>query len=99
MGVLDIESLEAELEYRRAKLLAARGDIEGAREASDRAAELDPRFRGAGNRLLFREAVQAYRATRGGPEDERADSAQRVVETGRPILQRAHGRVGRDRLR
>lgn len=94
MGVLDIESIEAELEYRRAKLLASKGDLEGARAASDRAGELDPRFRGAGNRLLFREAAQAYRASRGASEEDRAEAASRVLETGRPILRRLSGESG-----
>ncbi len=86
LGLIEIDAIDAEIHYKRAKLFAARGDLDAARESSELAGQSDERFARAGDLLLFREAVGAFDQDDGTDDERRAQLASRVVEAGRPLL-------------
>jgi len=86
LGLVEIESLDAELHYDRARLYASRGDLESARAESDRAGEADPRFAHAGDRLVFKQAFDAWERATESEMERRAELATGVIDAGRPIL-------------
>jgi hypothetical protein len=79
---LDLSDLEAELEFRRLQIALARADAGGATRSMDRLRMLGGPFAVAADRLLYRRALDEWKAA---PEDLRA--ARNVVLHGRRILE------------
>ncbi|TVQ30590.1 MAG: hypothetical protein EA376_12055 [Phycisphaeraceae bacterium] len=98
-GLVEDDSIRAELEYRRAQTLLVRGDVVGAERAI---AELrsriesgaipdddaNRRFADAAGRLLFRHTVEQWRdgVRRGVSQGETEQLARRVIRSGVRVL-------------